>query len=139
MKKKKILIAAIAGIAVVIIGIVVAMFATGKFNELKKTFTDETTTVTQAETTQAVIPVSGRPKSTVPEAIVACEYSEYSEKSKNDLSEFEKLGFNTVIFDLTADNSEKVSALLETAKSNSLYFGIRADVSQGYDFLTEFS
>lgn len=139
MKKKKILIAAIAGIAVVIIGIVAAMFATGKFNELKKTFENETTTVTQPETTQAVIPVSGRPKSTAPEAIVACEYSEYSEKSEKDLSEFKNLGFNTVIFDLTAENCENVSALLEAAKINSLYFGIRADVSQGSDFLEDFS
>lgn len=139
MKKNKILIAAIASIAVVIIGIIVAMFATGKFSSLKKAFENETTTVTQAETTQAVVPVSGRSKSTVPESIVACEYSAYSENSEKDLSDFEDLGFNTVIFNLTAENSETVSALLEKAKSNSLYYGIRADISQDNTFLTDFS
>lgn len=138
MKKNKILIAAIASIAVVIIGIIAAMFATGKFGELKKAFEDETTSATQAETTQAATPVSGRPKSTTPEAIVACEYSDYSEESENDLAGFEALGFNTVIFELTEDNADMVSALLETAQANSLYFGIKADISQESDFLTAF-
>lgn len=138
MKKNKILIAVIAGIAVVIIGIVTAMFATGKFGELKKAFEDETTSSTQAETTQAVAPVSGRPKSPAPEAIVACEYSEYSEKSEEELAAFEALGFNTVIFSLSEDNTDRVSALLQTAQANSLYFGIKADISQGAEYLTAF-
>lgn len=138
MKKNKILIAAIASIAVVIIGIVAAMFVTGKFGELKKAFEDETTTVTQVETTQEAIPAQGRPKSKVPEAIVACEYSEYSEKSTDELVEFNKLGFNTVIFNLTSDNAAEVSPLLEAAKSNSLYFGIKADISENSEFLTKF-
>lgn len=138
MKKNKILIAAIACITVVIIGIIAAMFATGKFSSLKKAFEDEPVSTTQAETTQADIPVSGRPKSTAPESIVAAVYSEYSENSETDLTGFEKLGFNTVIFELTAENAEKISALLESAKTNSLYFGIRADVSQESEFLKEF-
>ncbi len=137
--KNKILIASIVSIAVAVVGIVAAMFATGKFGELQKAFEDETTSVTQQETTQADIPVEGRPKSTPPEAIVACEYSAYSENSEKDLADFEKLGFNTVILNLTNENKNEVSALLETAKSNSLYFGVRADISEGSSYLADFS
>jgi len=137
MRKNKILIASIASIAVVIIGIIAAMFATGKFTALKETFENETT-VTQAETTQNTLPVAGRPKSATPEAIVACEYSEYTEKSGEDLLKFETLGFNTVIFELTPENAENVSSLLENAKTSSLYFGIRADISEENEFLTKF-
>lgn len=139
MKKNKILIAAISSIAVVIVGIIAAMFATGKFTELKKAFEDETTTVTQSETTQESIPAEGRHKTAVPEAIVACEYSEYSEKSEDDLAKFESLGFNTVIFELNKDNSAEVSALIEGAKTNSLYFGIKADISEESEYLSKFS
>lgn len=137
MKKNKILIAAIIGIIVVIIAIIAAMAATGKFTALKESFEPQTTqqTTTAPETT---IPVSGRPKSTQPDSIVAAVYSEYSENSATDLAGFSKLGFNTVIFDLTNEKSSIVSSLLTSAKENSLYFGIRADISENSDFVTAF-
>jgi len=112
MKKNKILIAAISGIAVIIIGIVVAMFATGKFSSLINSFESEPTTTVPAETTQAIIQVSGRPKSVKPESIIATEYSDYSESSAEDLAKFENLGFNTVIFELNSNNTETVASLL---------------------------
>ncbi|MBE6771749.1 MAG: N-acetylmuramoyl-L-alanine amidase [Ruminococcaceae bacterium] len=139
MKKNKILIAAISGIAVIIIGIVVAMFATGKFSSLINSFESEPTTTVPAETTQAIIQVSGRPKSVKPESIIATEYSDYSESSAEDLAKFENLGFNTVIFELNSNNTETVASLLEIAGKNSLYYGIYADISQGSDYLTDFS
>ena len=139
MKKTKILTAVIIGIAVIIIGILAAMFATGKFNSLKDAFSDEPVSTTQAETTTEATVVTGRPKTPAPESIVAATYAEYSEKSTSELSEFGKHGFNTVIFELTAENSAQVSSLLESAKQNSLYFGVRADISGGSEFLTAFS
>ena len=139
MKKTKILTAVIIGIAVVIIGILVAMFATGKFSSLKEAFTDEPVSTTQTETTTEAVIATGRPKSALPEAIVAAVYSEYSDKSAAELAEFEKSGFNTVIFNLTAENAAEVAALLNTASDNSLYFGVRADVSQGYEYLSAFT
>ncbi len=139
MKKNKILTAVIIGIAAVIIGILVAMFATGKFESLRSAFVDEPAPVTQAETTTEAIIAEGRPKSQLPESVVAAVYSEYSEQSAADLAKFEKSGFNTVIFELTAENAPEVAALLASAEENSLYFGIRADVSKGSGFLTEFS
>ncbi|MEE1010772.1 MAG: hypothetical protein U0L11_01925, partial [Acutalibacteraceae bacterium] len=138
MKKNSTLIISISVIAVLILSIVIAMFATGKFGDLLKQFKDEATTVMQTETTTDVIPDNGRPKSPIPDSVVACEYSEYTETSGDDLSEFKKFGFNTVIFSLTADNTNSVVPLLESAKINGLYFGIKADISQGNEFLTEF-
>lgn len=137
MKKNKILIAFIVGIAVVIIGIIAAMFATGKFSSLLKNFENETTTQTQVQTTEPATSAS-RPKTEKPESIIASVYSEYSEKSVTELAEFEKLGFNTVIFDLTKENSAEVAALLESAKENNLYFGIRADIFENTDYVTAF-
>lgn len=138
MKKNKILIAAIIGIAVIFIGIIAAMFATGKFNSLKDSFESESTTAAITEATQPNAAVSGRPKSTQPASIVAAVYSEYSESSASELADFSKLGMNTVIFDLTEENADKVSSLLETAKTNGLYHGIRADISQSSDYVTAF-
>ena len=139
MKKTKILTTVTIGIAVIIIGIIVAMFVTGKFDSLKKNFTDETTTAIQTETTTQPTTDSGRPKTAVPESVVAAVYSEYSENSAEELANFEKAGFNTVIFTLTESNSQSVASLLENAKTNSLYYGIYADVSQNSEFLTAFS
>ena len=136
MKKTKILTTVTIGIAVMIIGIIVAMFVTGKFDSLKKNFTDETTTAIQTETTTQPTTDSGRPKTAVPESVVAAVYSEYSENSAEELANFEKSGFNTVIFTLTESNSQSVASLLENAKTNSLYYGIYADVSQNSEFLT---
>ncbi|MBQ8015280.1 MAG: hypothetical protein IJ264_03730, partial [Clostridia bacterium] len=138
MKKNKILISAIIGIVVVMAGIVTAMFATGRFDALKENFGDETTAAPIEQTTPTVAPVSGRPKSAQPASIVASFYSEYSENSAAELAAFGNYGFNTVIFNLTAENASSVSTLLDAAKANSLYFGIYADIAEKYDFVTAF-
>ena len=66
-------------------------------------------------------------------------YNSYSEsESVNKFALFNELGFNTVIFELTKDNADGIIPLLESAKSYSLYFGIKADVSEKSDFLTAF-
>lgn len=141
MKKNKILITAIIAIAVVFIGIIAAMFATGKFDSLKSSYDDETTVAATTETTQeqTAPAVSGRPKSQRPDSVVASVYNSYSENSVYELSMFDSLGFNTVIFELTPDNGDKITPLLETAKTNSLYFGIKADVSSESEYLTDFA
>lgn len=141
MKKNTILITAIVAIAVIFIGIIAAMFATGKFDSLKSSYGDETTAATTTETTQeqTASAVSGRPKSKRPESVVASVYNSYSESSVYELAMFNGLGFNTVIFELTPDNGDKIVPLLETAKTNSLYFGIKADVSAESEYLTAFA
>ncbi len=140
MKKNKVLIAAIIGIAVVFTGIIAAMFATGKFDSLKKNYNNETTTAAVTETTEEqTLAASGRPKSQRPGSVVASVYNSYSENSVHELALFESLGFNTVIFELTADNGDKIIPLLETAKNNSLYSGIKADISAETDYVTAFA
>lgn len=137
MKKEKILIGFIIGIFVVIVGIVAAMFATGKFDAFKKEEVTQTTAAPVTEiTTEA--PVQGRPKTQTPASIVATVYSEYSDASASDISNFAKLGFNTVIFELTEENADKVASLIETAKSFNIYSGIRADISEKSDYATAF-
>ena len=139
MKKTKILTGAVIGIAVIIIGIIAAMFATGKFNSLKEAFSNETAVEYTEETTMPVtMPTMGRPKSNQPESIVAAVYGEYSETSAQDLAGFEALGMNTVIFELTEENSTVVASLFDVAKSFNLYFGIKADVAEKSDYLTAF-
>ncbi len=141
MKKNKILIAAIIGVAVVFIGIVSAMFVTGRFDSLKEGFDSPATTtdVAVSETTEAPTQaVAGRPKSQRPESVVASVYDSYSENSMYELELFDALGFNTVIFELTADNGDKIVPLLEIADSNSLYYGIKADVSLSTDYVSAF-
>ncbi len=138
MKKDKILIGFIIGIFVIIIGIIAAMFATGKFDVFKKEDVTQTTTVPVTETT-TVPPVSGRPKTPVPSSIVAAVYSDYSESSNSELANFAKLGFNTVIFDLNERNADKVAALLESAKNNKLYHGVRADISESSGYAVAFA
>ena len=88
MKKNSILIASISVIAALILGLIITMFATGKFGDLLNEFKNEPTTAAQTETTTSVAPNTGRPKSAIPDSIVACEYTEYSEKSADNLSEF---------------------------------------------------
>lgn len=140
MKKNKILIAAIIGVAVAFIGIIVAMFATGRFDSLKKDNNGETTASAVTETTtEAPLAVSGRPKSQRPETVVASVYSSYSENSALELGLFKDLGFNTVIFELTEENGDTVAPLLETANENSLYYGIKADASAGTDYIAAFA
>ncbi len=137
MKKDKILIGAIIAIFVVIIGIIAAMFATGKFSSFKKEdVTEITTTVPSTETTQPS--ASGRPKTQAPASIVAAVYNEYSEKSASELADYMKLGFNTVIFELNEKNADKVAPLLETAKTNKLYYGVKADISSNADYAVSF-
>ncbi len=140
MKKDKILVGALIGIPVVIVTIIVAMFATGRFDVFKKEEVTQTTTLpVTIETTTNFLTVSGRPKTPTPASIVASVYSEYSENSAAELANFEKLGFNTVIFELNEDNADKVSALLDTAKSYNLYYGIKADISEKSDYTVSFS
>lgn len=136
MKKNKILLIAVIGIVTVIIGIITAMAVTGKFGELKKNFEAETTT--SAETTTTEPQAVTRPKSQKPEAIVAAVYNEITEKSAEDMAEFEANGFNTVIFDLTAENASEVAVLINEAKTNKLYFGIRADISESHSNAVSF-
>ncbi len=140
MKKNKVLTGAIIGIAVVIIGIIAAMFATGKFNSLKSAFESETTSVMSEETTQpAFLQNPGRPKSICPDSIVASVYNNYSESSAQEIARFGELGMNTVIFELTESNADKVSSLFESAKASGLYHGVIADVSVKSDYVTEFA
>lgn len=139
MKKNKALTGALIGIAVVIIGIIAAMFATGKFNSLKEAFSSETTTEYIQQTAPITVPALGRPKSAKPESIVAAVYGDYSEKSAEDLAGFAQLGMNTVIFELTEENASVVASLFEVAKTSNLYFGVKANVAEKSDYLTAFS
>ncbi len=136
MKKDKILLIAAISIAVAIIGIIAAMGITGKFGDLKKSFEPDSTTAAETTTTepQAVT----RPKSQKPESVVAAIYNEITENSASDMAEFSGNGFNTVIIDLTAENALSVEELITHAKTNSLYFGVRADISEKSDYLTAF-
>ena len=136
MKKNKILMISAIGIAVVIIGIITGMAVTGKFGELKENFESETTTFSETTTTepQAVT----RPKSQRPESVVAAIHNEITDKSAQDLADFEKNGFNTVIFDLTQENQADIASLINEAKINALYFGIRADISESADYAVSF-
>ncbi len=136
MKKDKILLIAVISIAVAIIGIIAAMGITGKFGDLKKSFEPDSTTAAETTTTepQAVT----RPKSQKPESVVAAIYNEITESSSSDMAEFSGNGFNTVIIDLTVENALSVEELITHAKTNSLYYGIRADISEGSDYLTAF-
>ena len=137
MKKDKVLIGSIIAIFVVIIGIIAAMFATGKFDSFKKEdVTEITTTVPVTETTQES--AVSRPKSQIPASVFASVFNDYSDKSAAELADFSKLGFNTVIFELNEENADKVAPLLETAKSNNLYFGIKADISKNSDYAVSF-
>lgn len=137
MKKNKILLTAVIGIVVVIIGIITAMAVTGKFGELKNNFETETTTLAETTTTEPLAVT--RPKSQRPESVVAAIYNEITEKSADDLTKFEENGFNTVIFDLTQENQTNIASLINEAKANSLYFGIRADVSESSDYAVSFT
>ncbi|MGN0572390.1 MAG: hypothetical protein ACI4IX_00480, partial [Acutalibacteraceae bacterium] len=129
MKKNKILIISIIAVAVLIVGIITAMFLTGRFDSLKESFADETTASDITETTDETLPAQGRPKTSAPDSIVAAVYSELSENSSEELSGFSTLGFNTVIFELNSDNASDVPTLLGYAEKAGLYRGIRADIS----------
>ena len=135
MKNNKAIIAAIICIAVTIVGIIVGMAVTGRFSQFGKGENTETTTA-QEETT--ALPANTRPKSQLPDSVVASVYGSYSDKSAQDLAKFETLGFNTVIFELTGENAETVAPLLNTAKELKLYFGVRADISEGNTYLLDF-
>ncbi len=137
MKKNKVLIGFIIGIFVVIVGIIAAMFATGKFGAFKKEAVTQATTLPVTETTTEA-PVQGRPKTQTPASIVATVYSDIAENSASDIINFTKLGFNTVIFDLTEENAVNVASLIESAKSAGIYSGIRADISEKSDYAIPF-
>ena len=136
MKKDKILLIAVISIAVAIIGIIAAMGITGKFGDLKESFEPDSTTAAETTTTepQAVT----RPKSQKPESVVAAIYNEITETSSSDMAKYKDNGFNTVIIELTAENSVSVAELINHAKANLLYFGVRADISENHDYITAF-
>ncbi len=136
MKNNKAIIAAIICIVVAIAGIIIAMAVTGKFSQLKNGGNTETTVTTQEETTNT--PTNSRPKTQLPDSIVASVYDSYSDKSAQDLAKFVNLGFNTVIFELTSENAETVAPLFDTAKELELYFGVKADISEKNDYLVDF-
>ena len=136
MKKDKILLIIAISIAVAIIGIVAVMGFTGKFSDLKENFEPGSTAVT--ETTTTLPQEVTRPKSQKPDSVVAAVYNEITENSASDMSEFESNGFNTVIFDLTAENASSVAETVNHAKANSLYFGVRSDISEKSDYLISF-
>ncbi len=136
MKKDKIILIAVISIAVAIIGIIAAMGVTGKFGDLKKNFESESTTVSETTTTE--LQAVTRPKSQKPDSVVAAIYNEITEISASDMAEFEENGFNTVIIDLTAENITSATELINHAKANMLYCGIRADISESSDYITAF-
>lgn len=135
MKNNKAIIAAIICIVVAITGIIIGMAVTGKFSQFKKGENTETTT-SQEETT--ALPANSRPKSPIPDSVVASVYGSYSDKSAQDLAKFEALGFNTVIFELTGENAETVAPLFNTARELKLYFGVRADVAENNAYLLDY-
>lgn len=138
MKNNKAIIISIICTVVAIAGIITALVLTGKFKKDDKNETAKTTAAaTQTEETTA-LPAVTRPKSQKPDSIVAAVYGSYSDKSAAELAGFEKLGFNTVIFELTAENGETVVPLTESAKAAKLYFGIKADASENSEYITAF-
>ncbi len=135
MKNSKALIAAIISIAVLIVGITAAIILTNIFSDKN----EEEATTAQVSTTaeqQAILP--SRPKSAKPDSIVAAVYSSYSEESVSETALFKDNGFNTVIFELTAENAEQVKPLLTAAKDNGLYFGVKTDVEKDSVYLENF-
>ena len=138
MMKNKALIIAISCVVVAIIGVVVAMVATGKYAGMFGK--GETKPAVKADTTVSttVAPVNSRPKSAKPASMVAVEYSDYSELSAADVASFGEKGFNTVTFILTAENSETVKTLIAAAQSANIYFGIKADASADTAYITDF-
>ncbi len=138
MKKNSVIIAAMICMVIAIGATVGIMLATGSINSKKDQFAG---IANQTQNTQAEQPTqaTGRPKSAMPASSVAVIYSEYSEKSESELSDFEKLGFNTVIFDINSENSESAAALFSAAQANKLYFGIRADASADSSYIIPFA
>ncbi len=135
MKNNKAIIAAIICIVVAIAGIIIGMAVTGKFSQFKK---EETTQTTSSQEETTALPANTRPKSQIPDAVVASVYGSYSDKSAQDLAKFANFGFNTVIFELTKENAESVAPLFDTAKELKLYFGVRADISESNAYLIDF-
>lgn len=136
MKNSKALTAAIISIAVLIVGLTTAIILTNVFSDKDEAV--QTPTDAQTSTTELFAAASSRPKSERPDSIVAAVYSTYSESSIKEISEFEENGFNTVIFELTEDNASLVAPLLTAAADSKLYFGIKANVGESHDFVTDF-
>lgn len=143
MKNNKGLIIAIICIIVAMVGVVTAMVLTNVFakdkeeNESVITTVSDTTWREETEKTDDVTAVT-RPKTKRPDMAVTAIYSVYSDKSDAEIANYINYGFNTVIFELTADNAEKIIPLIESAKNAKLYFGIKADASEGDSYIIEF-
>lgn len=138
MKKNKALTITVACIAVIITALVILMAATGKFAVLKKHFSDdEAPAVTAAETT-TLPPSVARPKTQKPAQPVAVLIEICTEETEKSISSLGSYGFNTVIFDLTAESFDTVKTLLSVARAAGIYSGVRADVSSDGEMLTNF-
>lgn len=141
MKNNKGLKIAIICIVVAMVGVVTAMILTGIFSKDKEDNNGKSsaaTQVTQQNEEPTVLHAVTRPKSKKPDSVVAAVYSSYTDKSEAEFAEFQKFGFNTVIFELTAENSDKVVALLETAKTAQLYFGVRINAAENNEHVIQF-
>ncbi len=136
MKNNKGIIIAIISIAVAIVGIVAALIVTGRFSQKDNEPTALSTTSKVEETT--AVPANTRPKSEKPESIVAAVYGSYSDASASEIASFGTYGLNSIIFELTNENSESVIPLLEKAKEAKLYFGVKAKAAENTDYIAEF-
>ena len=124
MKKNKALIIAISVIALLIVGTVAAFFITGGASSLKARFSGDEEEITE-QTEQEEINVNLREKIEQPASAVAAVFGSNEELTTDDVDSLDSLGFNTAIFDLTADNAENVSSLIEYARSKDIYSGVR--------------
>jgi len=136
MKNSKALIAAIISIAVLIAGVTAAIILTNVFSN--KNESEQTSTTAQLTTTEPSVAASSRPKSEKPDSIVAAVYGSYSEKTTEEIAGFEENGFNTIVFELTADNTAQAAQSLTAAATAKLFFGVRADVEKDSAYLTDF-
>lgn len=142
MKNNKGLIIAIICVIVAIVGIVTAMVLTNVFAKDKEENESVATTLSEATSTEeektSSIPAVTRPKTKRPDSVATAIYANYSDKSAAEIANYINYGFNTVIFELTADNCEKVIPLIESAKNAKLYFGVKADASESDSYIVDF-
>ena len=133
--KNKVLIAAISVIFVAIIATVGVIIYTGN----KAPDTPEIITQENITTTQPITEAAGRPKTAAPSSIVAMVCSDYSESGAADLAGLEEMGYNTVVFDVNAQNIDSAANLFAAAQTNKLFFGLKADVSESDSYLVSFT
>ncbi len=124
MEKKKVMIISIAGILVLLAGLITAFIINGGPSSLKARFKDEETSET--ETLADPEPVdTGRPKTAAPASIVAAVFGSTGENYTSDIDALPGLGFNTAIFDINKENMSGVKAAIEYSLSKNIFTGIR--------------